>query len=112
MIIEVTGRDFEDEVVKSEVPVFACFMTSPCGSCFALCLVTEYLTEEYEGRIKFVRIDAEKETELAARYNILPLPAVLLFQHGEPVKRLGGFQSRFYLTSTLNALIAENEHSP
>ncbi len=112
MIIDVTGRDFEGEVVKSDVPVFACFMTSQCGACFALCLVTEYLTEEYEGRIKFVRIDAEEEPELAARYNILPLPAVLLFQHGEAVKKLGGFQSKAYLKNTLNALIAENEHSP
>ena len=111
MIIAVTGRDFEDEVVKSALPVFACFMTSQCGACFALCLVTEYLAEEYEGRIKFVRIDAQEEPELAARYNILPLPAVLLFQHGEPVKKLGGFQSKAYLRNSLDALIAENEHA-
>ena len=111
MIIEITGRDFDDEVVKSELPVFVCFTTSPCGSCFALCLVTEYLAEEYEGRIKFVKIDVEKEPELAARYNILPLPTVLLFQHGKPLKKLGGFQSKAYLRNSLNALIAENKHS-
>ena len=112
MIIEITGRDFDDEVVKSELPVLACFTASQCGACFALCLVTEDLTEEYQGRIKFVKIDAGKEIELAARYNILPLPALLLFQHGKPVKKLGGFQSKAYLKKSLTALIAENEHSP
>lgn len=112
MIIEITGQDFDDEVVKSEIPVLACFSASPCGACFALCLVTENLTEEYEGRIKFVKIDVEKEHDLAARYNIIPLPALLLFQHGEPVKKLGGFQSKAYLKKSLNALIAKNEQSP
>jgi thioredoxin 1 len=111
-MIEITGRDFDDEVLKSELPVLACFSTSPCGACFALCLVTEDLTEEYEGRIKFVKIDVEKEHDLAARYNIIPLPALLLFQHGKPVKKLGGFQSKAYLKKSLTALIAENEHSP
>ena len=111
-MIEITGRDFDNEVLESELPVFACFTASPCGACFALCLVTEDLTEEYEGRIKFVKIDVEKEPDLAARYNILPLPALLLFQHGKPVKKLGGFQSKAYLKKSLNALIAKNEHSP
>ena len=104
-MIEITGRNFDNEVLKSELPVFACFTASPCGSCFALCLVTEDLTEEYEGRIKFVKIDVEKEPDIAARYHILPLPAILLFQQGEPLKKLGGFQSKAYLRNSLNALI-------
>ena len=108
-MIEITGRDFDNEVLKSELPVFACFTASPCGSCFALCLITEDLTEEYEGKIKFVKIDVEKEPDLAARYNILPLPAILLFQQGEPLKKLGGFQSKAYLRNSLNALISATE---
>jgi thioredoxin 1 len=75
MITEITGQDFDEEVLKSALLVFACFTASRCGSCFALCLVVEALAKEYEGRIKFVLIDAEKEPELAARYHILPLPA-------------------------------------
>ncbi len=108
-MIEITGRNFDNEVLKSELPVFACFTASPCGSCFALCLITEDLTEEYEGKIKFVKIDVEKEPDLAARYNILPLPAILLFQQGEPLKKLGEFQSEAYLRNSLNALISATE---
>jgi len=112
MIAEITGQDFDGEVLKSDPPVFVCFTTSRCRPCFALCLVVEGLAKEYDGRIKFVMIDVEKEPQLAARYHILPLPAVLLFQNGKPVKKLGGFQSKAYLKDALNALIAENEHSP
>ena len=67
MITRVTGQDFEDKVLKSDLPVFACFTTSWCRSCFALCLVTEDLAKEYEGRIKFVEIDAEDAPELMER---------------------------------------------
>ena len=112
MISEITGQDFDKEVLKSDLPVFVCFTTSRCGSCFALCLVVEDLAKEYDGRIRFVMIDVEKEPQLAARYNILPLPAVLVFQHGKSLKELGGFQSRAHLKNVLNALTAENEHSP
>ena len=112
MIAEITGHDFDGEVLKSDIPVFVCFSTSRCRSCFALCLVVEDLAEEYEGMMRFVMIDVEKEPQLAAKYHILPLPAVLLFQHGKPLKELGGFQSKAYLKNALNALIAENEHSP
>ena len=109
MVEEITGSDFDREVLQSDLPVFACFTTAVCGTCFALCFVIEELSQEYESRMKFAKIDVEKEPELAARYDILPLPAVLLFRHGQPVKRLAGFQSKAYLRNSLNALIAGSE---
>ena len=109
MIIAITGQDFDEEVLKSDLPVFACFTNSQCGSCFALCLVMEELAKEYEGRMKFVRIDIEKEPELAARYNIVPLPAVLLFQDSEPVKKLLGFQYKGSVRHVLDSVIAGSE---
>ena len=112
MIAEITSQDFDGEVLKSDLPVFVCFSTSRCGSCFALCLVVEDLASEYDGRMRFAMIDAEKEPQLAERYHILPLPAVVLFQQGELQKELRGFQSKAYLRNALDALIAGNEHSP
>ncbi|HEY49991.1 MAG TPA: thiol reductase thioredoxin [Dehalococcoidia bacterium] len=111
MIYEITGEKFEREVLQSGIPVFACFITSRCGSCFALCLVVEDLVEEYEGRMKFVMVDAEKESELADRYNMLAMPAALLFNGGEPMKKLVGFQSKARIRNTLNELLAEHVHS-
>jgi thioredoxin 1 len=105
MVKEITGQDFDEEVLKSDLPVFACFTTSQCGSCFALCLVVEDLAKEYEGRIKFVIIDAEKEPELAARYHIRPLPAVVLFRGSEPVAKLLGFEDKWSLRNRLDKLL-------
>jgi len=109
MVTRVTNQDFEDKVLKSDLPIFACFTTSWCHSCFALCLVTEDLAKEYEGRIKFVEIDAEQEPKLMERYRLRALPAVLIFRGGKPVKKLLGFHSRGALRSLLNALAARKQ---
>ena len=108
MIAELTLKDFNKAVLKSDIPVFVCFSTSPCGSCFALCLVVADLAEEYSERVKFVKINVEKEPKLADRYNIRPLPAVLLFHHGKPVKEMGGFRSKASIRKALDTLVAEN----
>jgi len=111
MIVEINGDDFEEEVLKSDLPVFTCFRASRCGACFALCIVVEDLAEDYVGRIKFAMIDVENEPQLAEMYHIIPLPAVLLFHHGEPLKELGGFHDKSHLRNALNALIAETQPS-
>jgi thioredoxin 1 len=109
MITEIAGQDFDEEVLKSDIPVLACFTTSQCGSCFALCLVMEDLAKQYEGRTKFVRIDVEKEPELAARYNILPLPAIILFRDAELVMRVLGFQYKGSLRDLLDSVLVESD---
>ncbi|MDY6907645.1 MAG: thioredoxin domain-containing protein [Chloroflexota bacterium] len=111
MVVEVTEQDFNTEVLEADVPVFACFTAPPCGSCFALCLVTESLAREYQGSMKFVKIDIGKESELAARYHIVPLPTVLIFRDAEPVHRLLGFHSPGPLKVLIDGFLAEGTHS-
>jgi thioredoxin 1 len=108
MIMKLIEQDFDVEVLEAASPVFACFTTSHCRACFALCLIVEDLAREYSRKMKFVMIDTEQEPQLAERYNILPLPTVLVFQHGKPQKKLLGFQSKSYLISTLEELISNN----
>jgi len=109
MVTDIAGQDFDEDVINSDIPVFACFIASQCGSCFALCLLLEDLAKQYEGRVKFVKIDVEKEPELAARYNIIPLPAMLLFQDSEPVNKLLGFQYKGSLRDLLNSVLVGSE---
>ncbi|MBC8512718.1 MAG: thiol reductase thioredoxin [Dehalococcoidia bacterium] len=109
MITRVTSQDFEDKVLKSDLPVFACFTTSWCRSCFALCLVIEDLARHYKQRIRFVEVDAEDAPELVERYHLRALPAVLLFKGGKPVKKLLGFRSRAPLKNLLDMLAARKQ---
>jgi len=107
-MIEIVGRDFNKEVLGCSVPVFACFTTEWCQPCYATCLVADQLTGEYNGVVKFVRLDMEKSPEIAERYHVIAVPTILLFQNSQPAKRLLGFQDRNSLRILLSSATSEN----
>jgi thioredoxin 1 len=111
-ITQITSKDFEAEVLQSDIPVFVCFTTSHCRSCFAFCLVVEDLTSEYQGRAKFVMIDAEKEPQVAESHGVCPLPIVLLFRNGKVRKKLVGFHRKGLLRRQLSVVLEEEDQSP
>ena len=108
-VIEVTDEDFVREVLKSDLPVFTCFTASWCGSCFPTCLVADGLAAEYSKRIKFVRVDVGKYSELATKYRITALPTIALFQNSQPVKKVIGFHEKGSLRRLLNTILKESE---
>jgi len=104
MLIEVTEQNFDEEVLNSDLPVFACFTTSWCRSCFPTCFVADELANRYEGRIKFVRIDKEKAPEISDEYHIIVVPSIFLFQDSQMIKKLLGYQEESALRDMLDAL--------
>jgi thioredoxin 1 len=106
-MIEIAGRDFETEVLGCSVPVFACFTTKWCHPCFATCLVADQLTREYDGVVKFVRLDMEESPDIAERYHVIAVPTILLFQNSRLAKRLLGFQERSSLRALLSNATSE-----
>jgi len=109
---EITGRDFDKEVLECEFPVFACFTTHWCASCYPTCLFAEELVKEYDGRVKFIRLDTEKSPQIATRYRVTAVPTILLFQESQEVKRLLGFQDKWSLRRLLNSVIDESNRLP
>jgi len=107
MLIEINEQNFDEEVLNSHLPVFACFTASWCSSCFPTCLLADELFGEYKGKIKFVRVDIEESAETAERYHITAVPTIIVFKESLVIKKLISFQERSYLTSLLNSLAAE-----
>lgn len=108
-MMDITERDFNREVLKCKLPVFTCFTTKWCHSCYPTCLFADELTKEYDGRVKFVRVDIEQSPEIAERYHVITVPTILLFQNSQPVKRLLGFQELRSLRALLNSVTDENK---
>ena len=106
MLTAVSKQNFDEEVLNSDLPVFACFTTSWCGHCFPTCLVADELANRYERRIKFVRIDKEKAPEISDEYHITVVPSIILFQNSQITKRLLGYQEKVALRNLLDALLA------
>jgi len=109
MLTEVSKQNFDEEVLNSKLPVFACFTTSWCRACFPTCLVADELVNRYEGRIKFVRIDKEKAPEISDECHITVVPSIILFQDSQITKKMLGYQEERALRELLDVLSAGGE---
>nr|4BA7_A Chain A, LBCA THIOREDOXIN [synthetic construct]4BA7_B Chain B, LBCA THIOREDOXIN [synthetic construct] len=89
-VIEINDENFEEEVLKSDKPVLVDFWAPWCGPCRMIAPIIEELAEEYEGKVKFAKVNVDENPETAAKYGIMSIPTLLLFKNGEVVDKLVG----------------------
>ena len=87
--LAVTDSEFDREVLQAATPVLVDFWAEWCVPCHQLDPIVAELAEEYDGRIKFVKIDTEENFDTPARYGIMGLPALLVFKDGNKVDEIG-----------------------
>jgi thioredoxin 1 len=85
--VTITSSNFDEEVVKSAVPVVADFWAEWCGPCKMVAPVLQELGRKYKDRIKIAKIDVDAELELAQQFNIVSIPTILVFNKGQVVKQ-------------------------
>jgi thioredoxin 1 len=88
--LAVSGSDFEQTVLNSDVPVLVDFWAEWCGPCKAIGPWIEQLASEYSGRAKVVKVDVDHEPDLAMRYNVMSIPALVVFKNGKVVDQMVG----------------------
>lgn len=93
MVTQVTTSDFRREVLESERPVVVDFYADWCLPCRQLGPEIKALSEKWEGRVGFAKLDVDRAGELAQRYEVLSIPAVLLFEEGKVKARTTGAKS-------------------
>ena len=104
MEIKITKDNFEAEVVKADRPVLVDFWATWCGPCMMLGPVVAEIAEERKDVIKVGKVNVDEEPELAAKFGIMRIPAVLLFKNGEVVANSVGY----VLKEDLNAFVSAN----
>lgn len=92
-IVEVNKDNFEDEVLKSDIPVLADFNAEWCGPCRSMKPMLEEMAESNPG-YKIVSIDIDAEDELAEDYEVFSIPCLVAFRDGQEVNRSVGLISR------------------
>jgi thioredoxin 1 len=82
-VMLLSEGEFEAEVLRSDVPVLVDFYADWCGPCHAIAPTIEALSNEFEGKIKFVKVDVDANQEVASRYEIMSIPTIMLFENGK-----------------------------
>ena len=93
-IMNITSKNFENEVLNSDVPVLVDFWASWCGPCKMMSPVVEEIAKEMEGKAKVCKINVDEEQELAMKYSIMSIPTFLVFKDGKVTNSTLGVQDK------------------
>lgn len=103
--VNVDHNGFEAEVLSAPLPVVVDFWAVWCGPCRMMAPVLDQLAEDYEGSVKFTKVNVDENQELAARYGIMSIPTLVIFKDGREVGRVVGYMPREKLKEQLDAVI-------
>jgi thioredoxin 1 len=101
----VGEKDFEQEVLKSTVPVVVDMWAEWCGPCRVLGPLVDELAQELDGKVKFVKVNVDHEPEIARRYGIMSIPTLLFFRDGELVDQVVGLVPKNNLLAKISSAL-------
>src|SRR3989338_6385071 len=89
-ISEISDSNFQSEVLSANTPVLVDFWATWCGPCRALAPTIETLAKDYDGKVKFCKVDVDENPNNAAEFGVRSIPTLILFKDGKPMGQLVG----------------------
>jgi len=104
-MLEFTDANFDQEVLKSDVPVLVDFWASWCMPCLKIAPIVEELSKKYNGKMKFGKVNVENYQAVAQTYGIRSIPTLLIFKDGQVATQIVGMQAKQSLEKKIGEVI-------
>ena len=104
-MLELNDSNFDSYVIKSDIPVLVDFWAAWCMPCVKMGPIFKELAEEYDGKIKFAKVNVEKSQALAQRFGIRSIPTLLIFKDGKIVSQIIGVHPKRNLEKKIKEII-------
>ena len=105
MVINASDQNFENEVIKSTIPVLVDLWAPWCGPCRMVEPVVDKLAEKYDGKMKFCRLNVDENPQTAAKYRVMSIPTLMFFKDGQAVDTVIGAVPERVLQPKIDALL-------
>ncbi len=102
MGVTFNSDNFEDEVLKSDIPVLVDFYADWCGPCKMMAPIVDQIAEEYNGKVKVGKLNVDDSNDIAGKYQVMSIPTFLVFKDGEVAEKVVGGVSKAELASKLD----------
>ena len=104
-ISDVTDQEFDSEVLQSDLPVVVDFWAEWCAPCRQIAPIVKELADEYDGRVKIVKMNVDESPQVPGKYNVRAIPTVLAFQGGQVVSQLTGARPKAAFEEMLDGIV-------
>lgn len=102
--VTLTDANFEEEVLKSTIPILVDFWAVWCSPCKMQNPILEELEKEFEGKVKVGKLNVDENPNISAKYGVMSIPTLMLFKNGTLAKQMIGVQSKETLTEEFNKI--------
>ncbi|MCR5093673.1 MAG: thioredoxin [Lachnospiraceae bacterium] len=101
-----TTQNFEEEVLKSELPVLVDFYADWCGPCKMMSPLIKEIAEDYDGELKVGKCNVDENPDVAQKYGVMSIPNFIFFRKGEQVDSLLGAVPKGKFTAVVDRVLA------
>ena len=104
-IIQLTKENFKEEIIESDVPVIIDFWAGWCMPCKMMAPVFESLARKYDGQLKFAKLNTDEAPEIASKFSIQGIPALVIVKQGSEIDRIVGAMPEDVLKQKIDLIL-------